>query len=42
MDTPAGVAGGNGGGGSFVKLAVIGGKYGIDVRSAQGTPTMVL
>ena len=36
-DTSAGVAGGNGGGGSFVGVTVIGGKYGIDVRQAQGS-----
>ena len=40
-DAFAGVAGGNGGGGSFVRLRVVGGRYGVDVRRAQGTPTMV-
>ena len=40
-DAFAGVAGGNGGGGSFVRVRVVGARYGIDVRRAQGTPTMV-
>ena len=40
-DGLAGVAGGNGGGGSFKAVTVIGGKYGIDSRRTGDAPTWV-
>jgi hypothetical protein len=40
-DALAGVAGGNGGGGSFKGVTVIGAKYGIDSRQTGDAPTMV-
>eukprot|EP00035_Acanthoeca_spectabilis_P008053 m.147870 g.147870 ORF g.147870 m.147870 type:complete len:818 (+) comp14196_c0_seq3:71-2524(+) len=40
-DALAGVAGGNGGGGSFKGVTVIGARYGIDSRATGDAPTMV-
>jgi hypothetical protein len=40
-DALAGVAGGNGGGGSFKGVSVVGAKYGIDMRKTGSAPTLV-
>lgn len=40
-DALAGVAGGNGGGGSFKGVTVVGAKYGLDMRKTGAAPTVV-
>ena len=40
-DSAAGVAGGNGGGGSYKGLTVVGAKYGVDMRTAGSSATYV-
>ena len=37
----AGVAGGNGGGGSYKGVTVVGAKYGLDTRETGSSPTYV-
>ena len=40
-DALAGIAGGNGGGGSYKNVSVVGAKYGIDARRTGSAPTYV-
>ena len=40
-DALAGVYGGNGGGGSFVGVTVVGARFGFDIRSSAGYATVV-